>query len=919
MRIDALGPEEVFQELGSSPRGLTAEEANKRLAEIGPNVLAERRGTPLWLRFAENFTNLFALLLWGAALLAFVGGMPTLGWAVVFVIIVNAIFSFWQEFKAERATAALKKLLPARARVLRDGEETEVAASDLVPGDIVLLSEGDFISADARLVEEFELRTNNSTLTGESAPVSKRVEAVEDEDLALTDAPNLVFAGTSVAGGSGRAVVFATGMKTAFGRIAQLTQGLRRELSPLQKELNRLIRIIVYLALGLGGIFFVIGRLAGMTWLNSLLFTIGIITANVPEGLLPTVTLSLALGVQRMARRHALVKKLSSVETLGGCTVICTDKTGTLTQNEMTVRALWLNGGRWEVKGTGYAPEGGLVPPDGRSATPAANPTLRELLTCAALCNNARLIPPDSHGGWRIRGDPTEGALLTLAAKGGLRRPELLESYPQVHQLPFDSERKRMSTVHRQKEDAAAGLRVYVKGAPRETLALCRRILVDGQVKELSDAERRAILAANDEMARAALRVLALAYRDLPGEPEEYTTEGVEQELTFLGLAGMLDPPRPEVEDAVQKCRRAGIRIIMVTGDYGLTAAAIARKIGIVPAGAELTIITGTELEKLSQVELRATLEKPAVLFARVAPEHKMRVVAELRAMGEVVAVTGDGVNDAPALKRADIGVAMGITGTDVAKEAADIILTDDNFASIVNAVEEGRVVFSNIRKFITYIFAHLTPEAIPFIIFALFKVPLPLTVMQILAIDLGTETIPALALGTERGEPGMMDRPPRSKTQGLVDRWLLVRGYVLLGLVSSLAGLSGYFWVLYRGGWRWGQALPATDPLYLKATTMVFAGIVVMQIGNAFATRTELAPFYSLPLWSNRLLLWGIAFELAFTLLLLHEPLLQRIFNTAPLTFGEWGFLFAFVPLALLIDELAKAWHRRASAKQGR
>lgn len=914
MRIYELSPDEVYRELGSRADGLTTAEAQKRLREAGPNVLAERCGRPLWLRFAENLTNMFAVLLWSAALLAFVGGMLALGWAIVFVIVVNAIFSFWQEFKAEKATEALKKLLPARAKVLRDGEETEIAASDLVPGDVLLLSEGDFISADARVVEEFELRTNNSTLTGESAPVSKQAEAVGGEEFTLTDAPNLVFAGTSVASGSGRAVVFATGMKTAFGRIAQLTQGMREELSPLQKELNRLIRVIVYLALGLGGIFFVVGRLAGMAWLDSLLFTIGIITANVPEGLLPTVTLSLALGVQRMARQHALVKKLSSGETLGSCTVICTDKTGTLTQNEMTVRALWLNGARWEVTGSGYAPEGNILAPDGRPATPAADPTLKELLNCAALCNNARLIPPGGSGGWRIRGDPTEGALLTLAAKGGLDRRKLLSLLPQIRQLPFDSERKRMSTVHKLRD---GGFRGYVKGAPRETLALCRRVLVGGEVRDLTDAERRDILAANDEMARAALRVLAFAYRDLPAEPEEYAAEEIEQDLTFLGLAGMLDPPRPEVEEAVKKCHGAGIRIIMVTGDYGLTAAAIARKIGIVPPGEELTVITGAELEKMSREELTAALKKP-VLFARASPEHKMRVVSHLREMGEVVAVTGDGVNDAPALKRADIGVAMGVAGTDVAKEAADMILTDDNFASIVSAVEEGRVVFSNIRKFITYIFAHLTPEAVPFILFALFKIPLPLTVMQILAIDLGTETIPALALGTERGEPGIMERPPRSKTQGLVDRWLLIRGYLLLGLVSSLAGLSGYFWVLYRGGWHWGQTLAPSDPLYLKATTMVFVGIVVMQIGNAFAVRTERASFLSLPLFGNRLLLWGIAFELAFVLLLLYVPFLQRIFNTAPLIVAEWGFLFAFVPLALVIDELAKAWFRRLRAKKG-
>jgi potassium/sodium efflux P-type ATPase len=632
--------------------------------------------------------------------------------------------------------------------VVRDGQEQRILAEGLVPGDIMLLAEGDHISADARLVQADELRCDQSTLTGESHPVRKTGDAVLLTDLSRPELPNLVFAGTSVAAGTGKAVVFATGMNTEFGKIANLTQSVGDEPSPLQKEMERVTKMVTILAVGIGIFFFVLAIvLANVELAASFIFALGMIVAFVPEGMLPTVTLSLAMGVQRMVKRHALVKRLSAVETLGCTTVICTDKTGTLTQNEMTVRALWVAGRRLTVTGVGYAPEGQILD----QGKPVSNPVgddLRQLLLAAAHCNNARLVPPnDESNRWTVLGDPTEAALRVAALKGNLDLEGEAHRRPRQRELPFDSRRKRMSTIHRD----LSGRVAYIKGAPREVLALCTHVYTNGQAEPLSTEMRERILAANDDYARGGLRVLAVAQRELPdslSSSSDFTQETVERDLTFIGLMAMMDPPRPEVAEAVDKCHHAGIRIVMITGDYGLTAETIARRIGIIHSDSSC-VITGADLEAMTDEALKEALQGE-VLFARVAPEHKLRVVQALQELGQIVAVTGDGVNDAPALKKADIGVAMGIAGTDVANEASDMILTDDNFASIVSAIEEGRTVYNNIRKFAVYVFNSNMAEAVPFAVFLFSRglIPLPLTVMQVLAIDLGTDMVPAIGLG---------------------------------------------------------------------------------------------------------------------------------------------------------------------------
>jgi potassium/sodium efflux P-type ATPase len=662
----------------------------------------------------------------------------------------------------------------------------------------------------------------------------------------------------------------------------------------------------------------------------------GMIVAFVPEGLLPTVTLALAMGTQRMARRHALIKRLSAVETLGCTTVICTDKTGTLTQNEMTVREVWLPldparpqdgyyGRRLKVTGVGYAPEGQILEngqpvafaAEGDSST-GSGQDLRRLLVAAGLCNNARLLPPNGEAPrWTVLGDPTEAALLVVAPKAGVDLADEARRSPRLRELPFESRRKRMSTIHQisspnaQTPDRLA----YVKGAPKEVLALCTRVWLDGHECSLDDVLRSQIVVANDGYARHGLRVLAVAQRALR-DGVEYTPEAIERDLTFIGLAAMMDPPRPEVAEAVEKCRHAGIRIVMITGDYGLTAESVARRIGIIQDD-QPRIITGVDLDEMDEAALKEALQGE-VIFARVAPEHKLRVVGALQELGHVVAVTGDGVNDAPALKKADIGVAMGLAGTDVAKEAADMILTDDNFASIVNAVEEGRGVYANIKKFTTYIFTSNTPEAWPFILFALSRtrIPLALNVMHILSVDLGTDIMPALALGAEPPERSVMNRPPRSSKEHVITAALLLRAYPWLGMIQSVAAMAAFYFMYWTNGYA-GQwiDLPGEGSLYRSATAMALAAVVTTQIGNLFAQRTERTSFFRTPLFSNRLIWVGIATELLLIALITYVPFFQSLIGTNSFPLRNWLFLFAWTPSLLLADEARKAilrWRER-------
>jgi potassium/sodium efflux P-type ATPase len=703
-------------------------------------------------------------------------------------------------------------------------------------------------------------------------------------------------------------------MHTEFGKIARMTQAVKDEQSPLQKEMTKVTKLVGMLAVGLGVVFFLLGYfVAGLSLAEGFLFAIGIIVANVPEGLLPTVTLGLAMGVQRMANRNALIKKLSSVETLGSTTVICTDKTGTLTQNEMTVREIWVNGEHVHVSGVGYEPAGEYAHKD-EVLTKNQLDAIVLLMRSASFCNNARLIPPsDEKSGWTVLGDPTEAALLVAAQKAGFDYQQEMTSAKRVYELPFDSVRKRMTTIHLHHRTGKIG---YVKGAPKEILEICTHIAKPDGVVPLDEETRKTIIEQNDTFAKEGLRVLAMAYKEIPRDVKEYSPETTEKELVFVGLMAMMDPPREEVAYAVKECETAGIKIIMVTGDYGLTAESIARRIGIVK-GKTARIVTGNGLENMSEQQLIDELEKPNILFARVSPEHKMIIAKALKDMGHVVAMTGDGVNDAPALKMADIGVAMGISGTDVAKEAADMILTDDNFASIVNAIEEGRAVYDNIRRFVTYIFTSNIPEIVPFILFVVFKIPLPLTIMQILAIDLGTDMLPALALGTEPPEPGVMERKPRSKNERLLNWPLLKRAYFFLGPIQAAAAMAAFYFMYFTSGWRPGMEMAASGLVYIKATTMNHAAVVTTQIGNGFAQRTNRDSIFKVGFFTNKFLLWGILGECIGIFILIYVQPFQGIFEHGPLGLLDWVFLFCLAPTLLIADEIRKYFLRRKLRKE--
>jgi P-type Ca2+ transporter type 2C len=912
--IYSLRVSDVYLALESSPDGLPAEEVEARRSLYGDNSLSEAPVPPLWRRFIVHIGHPMALLLWGAGVVAFISGEPALGFTMWLLVLINGLFSQWRERRAEQAVKALQDLLPTFTRLAREGSEVKVPASEVVPGDILVLAEGDHIPADARVVEEYGLRVNNSTLTGEAVPARKTADASLREGMSELERPNLVFAGTSVVSGTARAVVYATGMLTQFGRIAHLTQTVHEEPSPLQKELSKLTQRLTLVALGLGVLVFIIGIFeVHLGWVQAFVLALGILVAAVPEGLPATNTLSLAMAGQRLAGHGVLVKKLSTVETLGTVSVLCTDKSGTLTQNQMTVREVWVAGERFTISGVGYEPSGEFSP---RPNNSPARSDLERLLVAASLCNNSRLNPPTPENPqWTCLGDQTEAALRVAAQKGGVDESRLDLQSPRIHELPFDARRKRMSTIHRiNRSDEVA----FVKGAPREVLQLCTHILIRGEEMPLDATTHEEILKVNDEYARNILRVLALAQRRLtPGEGR-YTPERIEQGLVFLGLMGMMDPPRPDVAEAVKTLREAGIRMAMITGDYGLTAESLTRRVGMVTS-ANPVIITGAELDALDDLELQKVMEQETI-FARMAPEHKLRLVSAFQANGEVVAVTGDGVNDAPALRKADVGIAMGIAGTDVSKEAADIILTNDHFASITNAIEEGRAVYDNIRKFMTYIFSSNVPEILPFILTAMFRIPLALTVMQILAIDLGTDLFPALALGTEKPEPDIMKRPPRRRTQPLIDRGLMLRAFLWLGLIEAALCYTGFFLVYAASGnaaqsglpWLKSFSIPQllnipAEQVALLAVTVFHAGVVTSQVGNVFACRTEKARGRHLGWLSNRFLLGGVAIELAIILCLIYIPVLAQIFDHVPLPAYYWIFLSLFAPIVYSLDWIRK------------
>jgi len=886
----------LYRNLRSSPRGLTKLQAERRLVRYGPNELTRRQGRRWPRELARQFTHPLALLLAAAAVLAEVSGTPRLAVAIGVVIVLNALFAFVQEVQAERAVDALAAYVPEWAHVVRDGDLEEIDAKSLVPGDILAIEEGDRICADGRLIEG-AIQVDLSMLNGESQPATRSAEFL-DTSGALIDARDLVFSGTSCVGGEAKALVTSTGMHTELGRIASLSQRVGREESPLERQVKRVAWLIAAVAVGAGLAFLPMGAAAGLSLAAAASFAIGLLVANVPEGLLPIITLALAVGVRDLARRGAVVKRLSAVETLGSTTVICTDKTGTITQNRMTVTRLWVPGADVDLS---------------RGPTPDVPGAAHDLVRAAVVCTNlyASTLATGT-------GDPTELALLVVADAIGEGQTSADRGAKRRATFHFDPKLKRMSTAD---EEADGTFAIHTKGAPETVLPCCTRIATaEDRERDVAPSDRNQVMSVVSRYAADGLRVLGVARRQVDGEIPERREEA-EKDLCFLGLVAMIDPPRPEVAPAISRAHRAGIRFHVVTGDNGLTAAAIARQVGI--ARTTSPIVTGEELDAMNDDELDGLLASgQEIVFARSSPEAKLRIADALRARGDVVAMTGDGVNDAPALHRADIGVAMGRSGTDVAREAATMVLTDDNVATIIVAVEAGRRVFDNVRKFVLYIFTHAVPEVVPFLVFALSggAIPLPLTVMQILAIDLGTDTLPALALSREPPEPGLMDRPPRSRHEGVITRRMLARSWGFMGVISAVLVMAGFLVVLLHAGWHPGAPTKTGTALhtaYRQATTVAWLGIVACQIGTAFAARTEWASLKSIGFFSNRPLLLAIALEIAFALTLIFATPFHALFGTASLSASQLAIVVPFPFIVWGADELRRRRARRRARRR--
>ncbi len=935
----SLPAEEVLSQLGVDPEvGLGEEEAKKRLEQYGRNELREEPRPGFLQRLLNQFKDTVILVLIAAAAISGVMGEWAEAGAIILIVILNAILGVVQEGRAEQALAALKKMAAPEARVRRGGHVIVVPESEVVPGDIVLLEAGNYIPADARLVEIANLQIEEASLTGESVPVNKRVDANVAEDAGIGDRRTMAYKSTIATYGRGTGVVTATGMSTEIGKIAEMIQSVEEESTPLQMRLDQLGKWLVYGALIICGVVFLVaffrasqraaaelGIASLSVFFNSLknpilaanvkeaaveafLTAVALAVAAVPEGLPAIVTINLAMGMREMVKRNALIRRLPAVETLGSASAICSDKTGTLTQNEMTAVKLFVPGAMVDVTGEGYAPDGKFHA-DGAELDPTELPDITYLLTASLLASDARL-EEDTNGDQQVKmvGDPTEGALVVAAAKANLTRERMEALYPRVDEIPFDSNRKRMSTLHRDPDDSHSVI-MFVKGAPDIVLDLCGYVYEQGQAVPLNAAMRNRIENVNRDMAQQALRVLAVAQRRFDHQPVDLNHEEHERDLVFIGLVGMIDPARPEVKPAISKARHAGIRTVMVTGDYPDTARAIAEQIGLLREGGK--VVTGQQLQKMSDEDLIGQIDDVDV-FARVSPEHKVRIVDAFRKRDYVVAMTGDGVNDAPALKRASIGVAMGITGTDVSKETADMVLTDDNYVSIVNAVEQGRIIYDNIRKFVYFLLSCNLAEIAVIFLGTLFGFPSPLTAIQLLWLNLLTDGAPALALGAEKGDPDVMDRPPRPQNEPIIDQIMRI-GMVIQTIFITSVTLYGFYL-----GWREGAELGLSpDQQLVTARSMAFTILSFSELIRAYTSRSEFYSVFRIGVFSNRYMQYAVLASIALLMAVIYIPFLRPIFNTQALSLIEWVEIVPLILLPSIAAELTKFYLRSRRKRQ--
>jgi Ca2+-transporting ATPase len=901
--------------------GLSTAEAQTRLAQHGPNELRERPPTPFWKLVLEQLNNFVVILLIVASVVAALLGDVIEAVVIMAIVVLNAVLGVVQESRAEKALAALKKMAAPDAETIRDGHRVRISSRELVPGDVVLIESGNYVPADLRLIESVNLKIDEASLTGESVAVEKVATEALTPDVPLSDRRNAAYMGTLVTYGRGKGIVIGTGMNTQMGMIAAMLQSVEEEQTPLQKKLDELGKTLGIAALIICGLVFAVYVLralgdpavdVGEAVIDAFLIAVSLAIAAVPEGLPAIVTITLAIGMREMIKRHALIRKLAAVETLGSATMICSDKTGTLTQNEMTVVKLWVHHAEVEVSGLGYQPEGRFIHSTAnRELDVQSDVEVAGLLWAAALANDAALEETGEVEGkttYRMVGDPTEGALIVAAAKAGLWRSDIEQSYPRVAEVPFDSDRKRMSTIHALKhitmddpsplQPGEQGYVVCLKGAAGGLLERSTHMLHRKGPLPMEEHDIQEIHAASSRMANQALRVLGVAYRKLDRLPEKITAEEIERDLIFVGLIGMIDPARSEVKPAIEKARQAGIRTVMITGDHPDTAKAIAGQIGLLRAGGQ--VHAGVELDQLSDEELQQTVEEIDV-FARVSPAHKVRIVEAFRARNEIVAMTGDGVNDAPALKRADIGVAMGITGTDVSKETADMVLTDDNYVSIVSAVEQGRIIYGNIRKFVFYLLSCNVAEIAIIFIAALAGWTTPLTPIQLLWLNLLTDGAPALALATEKGDPDIMRQKPRPKSEPIINRLMVTR------IAVMTVALTGVVLAAYQIGLRTSIAL---------AETMSFVTLALAELPIAYTSRSERYPLFKLGFFSNRWMQAAVGLSIVLTLAVLYIPFFNRPFNTVPLTLDEWAIIVPLILIPAAVAEISKFFVRRSEKR---
>jgi P-type Ca2+ transporter type 2C len=924
-----LGPDETGNEFATHlEKGLTQEEAAERLHKFGANELTEKPRPGFLAMLLSQFNNFLVIILIFAAVISLLLGEIVDAVAILIIVVLNAVVGVVQESKAEAALAALKKMAAPNAQVIRGGRQMTIPSRELVVGDVVLLEAGNYVPADMRLIESVNLKVEEASLTGESVPVDKNAKVVLNKDIPLGDRKNSTFMSTLVAYGRGRGLVTSTGMHTQIGQIAEMLQSYEEEDTPLQQKLDQLAKWLGIVCLAICGIIFVYGLIRDthfgtivsdglMAYLRNekkdiielFMTAVSLAIAAIPEGLPAVVTICLALGMQKMIRRHVLIRKLPAVETLGCTSVVCSDKTGTLTQNEMTVVQAWAGGKKLKITGEGYAPTGQFSF-DGRPFDPVKDPDVSLLLHAGVLCNDAKLEESGEEQGmksYRIVGDPTEGAMVVAAAKAGVWRDRTEKVLQRVQEIPFDSERKRMTTLHQIKQKDGdfsfncPSTVAFIKGAPDIVLDLCSQIVTNGKAVPITEENKKQVLGMNQEMARQALRVLGVAYRPLDQIPSACSSETVETQLTFVGLMGMIDPARPEVKEAVKVAQGAGLKSVMVTGDYKDTAEAIAREIGILTPGGK--VLTGTELDKMSDDDLAKVVDKVDVC-CRVSPANKTKIVDAFKAKGYVVAMTGDGVNDAPALKRANIGVAMGITGTDVSKETAHMVLTDDNFASIVAAIEEGRIIYSNIRKFVYYLISCNIGEILIIFVAMLLGFPMPLKPVQLLMLNLVTDGAPALALGMEKGDRDIMNRPPRPTKEPVIN-WEMRIGTIVQAVVMTAAVLIVYF-----------LALRIYPEHVDRAQTIAFVTLCLSELLRAFTARSEHHGIFSIGVFTNRWMIWAVLGSAAVVFISIYVPFLQPFIDTTPLSLGDWALMAPFILMASVAAEITKVYIRRKAAK---